>query len=165
MLTAPTVRAINLSAVLAAALLAGCAAKPSLRPPPPDPRDLFAAAAIAMLDQPYRYGGATPGGFDCSGLAQYAAAQAGLMLPRTTREQQNTGASVKFQDMQKGDLIFFHLPPGDSLHVGIFLGDTRFIHAPSSGGHVRIDRADAKPYMAGFLGARRIFANPEEANP
>jgi murein DD-endopeptidase len=157
MRTAPAVCANNLPAALAVMFLAGCAAKPALRLPPPEPRELFTAAAIAMLDQPYRYGGSAPGGFDCSGLAQYAAAQAGLVLPRTTREQQNAGTGVKFGDLQRGDLIFFQLPPGNSLHVGIFLGESRFIHAPSSGGHVRIDRVDAKPYPAAFLRARRIF--------
>jgi cell wall-associated NlpC family hydrolase len=160
---APNVRANSLPAALAVVLLAGCAASPPLHRAP-DARDLFTKAAIAMLKQPYRFGGNAPGGFDCSGLAQYAAAQAGLLLPRTTHEQQSSGSPVKFADMQTGDLVFFHLPPRDSLHVGIFLGDSRFIHAPSAGGHVRIDRVDAKPYSAGFQSARRVFASPEQSS-
>ena len=88
-----------------------------------------------MLGQPYRYGGAAPGGFDCSGLAVYAAGGAGVRLPRTAAEQLHFGSKVARSELEAGDLIFMRLA-GKELHVGIALDDHRFIHAPSSRGFV-----------------------------
>jgi cell wall-associated NlpC family hydrolase len=112
--------------------------------------------ALAMLGQPYRWGGSAPGGFDCSGLVFFAAAGAGVHLPRTAAEQRQVGSSVSLQHLEPGDLIFMHLSHKE-LHVGIALDNSRFIHAPSSGGRVRIDSIAAAPYAAGFIGARRII--------
>lgn len=112
--------------------------------------------ALAMLGQPYRWGGASPGGFDCSGLVFFAAAGAGVHLPRTAAEQRQMGSSVALKHLEPGDLIFMHLSHKE-LHVGIALDNSRFIHAPSSGGRVRIDSIAAAPYSAGFIGARRII--------
>jgi peptidoglycan DL-endopeptidase CwlO len=123
-----------------------------------DPRFLMIDNAMAMLGQPYKWGGAAPGGFDCSGLVVYAAATAGLHLPRTAGEQRRLGTSVSRSRLQPGDLIFMHLARKE-LHVGIALDDGRFIHAPSSGGRVRIDSIAAAPYAAGFIGARRVIAD------
>ncbi len=120
-----------------------------------DPRTLMIDTALGMLGQPYKYGGAAPGGFDCSGLVVYAAAGAGIHLPRTASEQRQIGASVSRNHLQPGDLVFMHLARKE-LHVGIALGGARFIHAPSAGGRVRIDSIAAEPYATGFLGARRI---------
>ncbi len=103
-----------------------------------------------MLGQPYRFGGAAPGGFDCSGLVVYAAGGAGVRVPRTAAEQLGSGAVADARELQVGDLIFMHLAHKE-LHVGIALDDKRFIHAPSSGGHVRIDSLAAPPYSQGFL--------------
>jgi cell wall-associated NlpC family hydrolase len=122
-----------------------------------DPRFLMIDNAMAMLGQPYKWGGAGPGGFDCSGLVVYAAASAGLHLPRTASEQRRLGTSVSRSQLQPGDLIFMHLARKE-LHVGIALDDGRFIHAPSTGGRVRIDSIAAAPYAAGFIGARRVVA-------
>jgi murein DD-endopeptidase len=118
-------------------------------------------AAASMLGQPYRYGGAAPGGFDCSGLAVYAAAGANIRLPRTAAEQLEFGSKVTRNDLQAGDLIFMRLA-GKELHVAIALDDQRFIHAPSSRGFVRIDSLMSPPYSAGFIAARRIL--PAAAN-
>jgi len=118
-------------------------------------------AATSMLGQPYRYGGAAPGGFDCSGLAVYAAAGANIRLPRTAAEQLEFGLKVARNDLQAGDLIFMRLV-GKDLHVAIALDDQRFIHAPSSRGFVRIDSLMSPPYSAGFIAARRIL--PAAAN-
>ena len=123
-----------------------------------DPRYLMIEKAMTMLGQPYKYGGAAPGGFDCSGLVVYAAAGAGIRLPRTADEQRRLGASVSVEDLQPGDLIFMHLAAKE-LHVGIAIDGARFIHAPSSGGRVRIDSIAAAPYRQGFIGARRIIAD------
>jgi cell wall-associated NlpC family hydrolase len=120
-----------------------------------DARRAIIANALGMLGQPYRYGGSAPGGFDCSGLVFYAAAGAGVHLPRTASEQRRLGSAVSRRNLEPGDLIFMHLSRKE-LHVGIALDGSRFIHAPSSGGRVRIDSIAAPPYAAGFIGARRI---------
>jgi cell wall-associated NlpC family hydrolase len=111
--------------------------------------------ARSMLGQPYRYGGAAPGGFDCSGLVEFSAASAGLSLPRTAREQLDSGRPVGREQVQAGDLVFMRLARKE-LHVGIAIDGARFIHAPASGGHVRIDSLEAAPYAHGFLAARRV---------
>jgi cell wall-associated NlpC family hydrolase len=159
--------------VAAALALSACAANPPINPgaphaapaalpqappapTPPDPRILIVDAASAMIGQPYRFGGAAPGGFDCSGLVVYAAGGAGIYVPRTAREQLNFGAAVGRAELAPGDLVFMHLQHKE-LHVGIAIGGDRFIHAPSSGGRVRIDSLSAAPYSQGYLGARRII--------
>jgi cell wall-associated NlpC family hydrolase len=120
-----------------------------------DPAALLVANAAAMLGQPYRYGGAQPGGFDCSGLIAYAASRAGIYLPRTAQEQQHAGVPVRRSDLRAGDLVFMHLQ-GKDLHVGLALDAQRFVHAPASGGRVRIDSLERAPYSTGFSGARRV---------
>jgi cell wall-associated NlpC family hydrolase len=125
--------------------------------PGTDPRTLMIDSATAMLGQPYRWGGAAPGGFDCSGLVMYAAAGAGVRVPRTTQEQRNFGVRVARRDLLPGDLVFMHLEHKD-LHVGIALDSEHFIHAPSRGGRVRIDLLDASPYANAFVTARRVIS-------
>jgi len=109
-----------------------------------------------MLGQPYRFGGDSPGGFDCSGLVAFAAAGAGLRIPRSAAEQLQFGSPVGRAELQAGDLVFMHLSKKE-LHVAIALDSEHFIHAPSSGGFVRIDSLEAPPYSRGFIGARRII--------
>jgi cell wall-associated NlpC family hydrolase len=124
-----------------------------------DPRVLMIDKATAMLGQPYLWGGHEPGGFDCSGLVYYSAAGAGVKVPRTALEQSSSGIPLTRDAIRAGDLVFMHLQRKE-LHVGIALSNERFIHAPSSGGHVRIDSLDAPPYAGAYLGARRIIAEP-----
>ena len=112
-----------------------------------------------MLGQPYRYGGAEPGGFDCSGLVSYAAHNAGFAVPRTAQDQQHAGLAVARATLQPGDLVFLHLA-GKELHVGVAIDPMHFVHAPSAGGRVRIDSLNARPYSTGFLSARRLAASP-----
>jgi cell wall-associated NlpC family hydrolase len=114
-------------------------------------------SATAMLGQPYRWGGSAPGGFDCSGLVVYAAAGAGIRLPRTAQEQREVGAPIARGELKPGDLVFMHLARKE-LHVGIALDGERFIHAPSTGSHVRIDSLAVPPYKHAFVGARRVIA-------
>ncbi len=134
-------------------------AAPGGAQPPTDPRTAMIDLAMSMLGQPYRYGGAAPGGFDCSGLVAYAAGGAGIRVPRTAREQLARGMPVARGDVAPGDLVFLHLAHKE-LHVGIALDGERFIHAPSSGGHVRIDSLAAPRYARGYTAARRIIATP-----
>jgi cell wall-associated NlpC family hydrolase len=124
--------------------------------PPPDPRVIMVDHAKAMIGQPYRWGGAAPGGFDCSGLVAYAAEHAGVPMPRTAHEQLHTGMPIARSQVHEGDLVFMHLAHKE-LHVGIAIDDERFIHAPSTGGRVRIDSLAAPPYSSGYMSARRII--------
>jgi cell wall-associated NlpC family hydrolase len=129
------------------------------QPPAANPRlgygTLIVDGATAMLGQPYVFGGAAPGGFDCSGLVVYAAGGAGIRMPRTAREQLNAGVHIARGEVRAGDLVFMHLAHKE-LHVGIAIDNDRFVHAPSTGGRVRIDSLNAPPYSKGFLAARRI---------
>jgi cell wall-associated NlpC family hydrolase len=121
------------------------------------PVQLMINTAASMIGQPYRFGGAAPGGFDCSGLVEYSALNAGIHLPRTAAEQLRIGSPVNRMELQAGDLIFMHLA-GKELHVAIALDRQLFVHAPSSGGHVRVDSLIAQPFAKGFIGARRVVS-------
>jgi peptidoglycan DL-endopeptidase CwlO len=134
---------------------APAAAPASAAPAAVDQAALLVANATAMLGQPYRWGGAEPGGFDCSGLVAYAAGRAGLSVPRTAQEQERAGVPIRRADLKAGDLVFMHLK-GKDLHVGIALDAQHFVHAPATGGRVRIDSLEQAPYSTGYSGARRI---------
>jgi cell wall-associated NlpC family hydrolase len=114
-------------------------------------------SATSMIGQPYRFGGSQPGGFDCSGLVFYAAANAGIRVPRTAAEQLEFGLHVQRAELQAGDLVFMHLS-GKELHVAIALDRQLFVHAPSHGGRVRVDSLLAQPYADGFIAARRVVS-------
>jgi cell wall-associated NlpC family hydrolase len=131
---------------------------PPFSVPPRDSRTRIVDGAEAMLGQPYRWGGAEPGGFDCSGLVVYATSGAGIRLPRTAREQMHAGAPIARRALRPGDLVFMHLAHKD-LHVGIAIDNERFVHAPSTGGYVRIDSLAAPPYAHAYLTARRIVGD------
>lgn len=121
------------------------------------PAQVMIDSATSMIGQPYRFGGAAPGGFDCSGLVVYAAANAGIFVPRTAAEQLQVGLPVTRQELQAGDLVFMHLARKE-LHVVIALDRQLFVHAPSSGGRVRVDSLLAQPYAKGFVAARRVVS-------
>lgn len=112
--------------------------------------------AIENLDQPYRWGGKSPGrGFDCSGLVVYTYEKAGLRVPRTTKEQFKNGHPVSRQALVPGDLVFFNIPGKKTgLHVGIFVGKEQFIHAPGRGRRVRIASLGNSYFKQNFKGAR-----------
>lgn len=99
---------------------------------------------------PYRYGGSSPGGFDCSGLVQYSYSQAGKPLPRTTRQLWSSTRAVGRRELRIGDLVFFNIN-GKMSHVGLYLGGQRFVHAPSSGRTVTVASLDSSFYKAAFL--------------
>lgn len=145
-------------------------------PPAPAPAggglvDAAAAMDHAQLDQgrhvvniaskyigtPYVWGGASPGGFDCSGLVQYCYKQIGIHLERTTWDQVKEGHAVQWGHFQPGDLIFsnFEGPGAGATHVVIYAGHGQVIAAPHTGGHVEYESVDVfKPY---FMGARRVI--------
>lgn len=121
--------------------------------------------ALSYLGVPYRFGGASPRtGFDCSGLVNHVFRQAfGLSLPRTAREIARNGAAVARGELLPGDLVFFNTRGFLNSHVGIYLGDSKFVHAPNARGRVRIDDLDNTYYRTRFNGARRISANEADA--
>lgn len=139
--------------------LAACAAAPDRS----DRGDFESAAAydaaghaLSMVGKPYRYGGYTPAGFDCSGLVHYSFRRAGLNVPRDTGSLRVTGDAIDRGSLLRGDLVFFDQEGKKSSHVGIYLGDGEFVHAPSSGGRVRVDRIDARYWAKHFDAARRM---------
>jgi cell wall-associated NlpC family hydrolase len=108
--------------------------------------------AMSYLGVPYRYGGADPSGFDCSGLVAYVYAQVGVSLPHYSGAQYAAGVAVSRDDLQPGDLVFFN---GLS-HVGIYVGGGQFIHAPHTGDVVKISSLSDSWYASTYVGARRI---------
>jgi len=118
------------------------------------PGERAAVVAVRQVGVPYRYGGAGRDGFDCSGLIQYAYKQAGITVPRTTGSQWRGLQAVNRDDMQIGDVLFFRIR-GRMSHVGLYLGDGRFVHAPSSGREVTIAALDTPFYRRAFIRAGR----------
>lgn len=119
--------------------------------------------AMSLMGIHYRRGGSSPEqGLDCSGLVRYVFRQAnGTELPRTSAEISQVGEHVDKKDLQPGDLVFFNTLKRAFSHVGIYLGDNKFIHAPSAGGAVRIESMDLSYWKARFNGARRITEAPQ----
>jgi murein DD-endopeptidase len=112
--------------------------------------------AAAMQGKPYRYGGNTPAGFDCSGLVQYSYAQAGARLPRSTEGLWDISRTVSLRAIRAGDLLFFTQAGKRSSHVALYLGSDRFVHAPSSGKNVSVANMTDAYWQRHFEGARRL---------
>ncbi|HEX7663335.1 MAG TPA: C40 family peptidase [Polyangiaceae bacterium] len=151
---------------LAALLISGCGSAPHRSQPPLLPGSTRANAANAVLFRamglvgtPYVYGGNTPqGGFDCSGLVGYVFHDAaGVALPRTSSEMGDLRArKLDRSELQEGDLVFFADGRRVS-HVGIYVGGSRFVHAPNKGGTVRLDRLDASWWNEHFVYGKRVL--------
>ncbi|MFC3339506.1 C40 family peptidase [Paracandidimonas soli] len=120
----------------------------------------LASTALDYLGIKYRYGGNTPNtGFDCSGLVAYAAEKSlGLKLPRRSAELAGIGTSVKRAELKEGDLVFFNTLGRRFSHVGIYLGDSMFVHAPRTGAVVRIESIETAYWKKRYNGARRLEA-------
>jgi cell wall-associated NlpC family hydrolase len=163
--------------LIAAAATAACATGGGTpRPfPTPDPRERLPAetstpapttgvldTALALVGTPYRAGGQSPqGGFDCSGFVTWVFGQHGVILPRTVGEQYRVGERLASPPSVSGaDLVFFATGHSGASHVGIALGDGRFVHAPSSRGVVRIESLGARYWAQRFVGARRVLRAP-----
>lgn len=118
----------------------------------------LALQAMGMIGIRYKYGGTAPeNGLDCSGLVRYVFQQVwGTELPRTSEEISRLGERVDTNELQPGDLVFYNTLRRTFSHVGIYLGDNKFVHAPSVGGEVRIESMDISYWKKRFNGARRI---------
>lgn len=114
--------------------------------------------AMSLAGTPYRYGGESPQtGFDCSGFVRYVFRHSlGLALPRTTEEMSQVGRPVARGQLHPGDLVFYHTLRRTFSHVGIYLGDARFVHAPGNGKAVEVVRMDTAYWQDRYNGARRI---------
>jgi cell wall-associated NlpC family hydrolase len=143
--------------LLLATLLAGCTPFRRESAAAPDAGVEALHAAESRIGAPYRYGGAGPDAFDCSGLVAYAYEKAGVALPRTAAQQFAIARPMPRRDLRPGDLVFFRLQGRDVSHVGIYAGDGRFVHAPQTGGHVRIDDLDDGWFHERYAGAGRPY--------
>jgi len=114
--------------------------------------------ALSLIGVDYRWGGTRPEtGLDCSGLVQYVFQQVtGVTLPRTAQQMSRMGERVKLGELEPGDLVFFNTRRFAFSHVGIYIGDNRFIHAPARGREVEIATIDAGYWQKRFNGARRL---------
>jgi cell wall-associated NlpC family hydrolase len=136
-----------------------CAAAPAAQAESAaDYRVAAAVQALFTVGVRYHYGGNSPEtGYDCSGLVAYVYERAwGVTLPRSTEKQRHVGRPVKIKDLQPGDLVFYNTRHRPFSHVGIYLGDGNFIHAPRPGQRVRIESLETRYWRARFDGARRL---------
>ena len=124
---------------------------PSVPAPPPSSHSSVVSIALQYLGVPYVWGGASPSGFDCSGLTMYAYAKVGVYLPHNAAMQYGMGTPVSRSQLAPGDLVFFN---GLS-HVGMYIGGGRFVHAPHTGDVVKISSLSEYWYSATYVGARR----------
>jgi murein DD-endopeptidase len=153
-------RICSIVAVLLA--LASCADSPrraeDLAPAPPG--DRIASLAQTLVGSPYRFGGADPAGFDCSGLVFFVHQELGISVPRTAAEQSLAATPVDPAELEPGDVVFFRDPGPQATHVGVYIGEHRFVHAPKSGRPVSYASLQDDYYRATFLGAGRFYAEP-----
>jgi cell wall-associated NlpC family hydrolase len=118
--------------------------------------DRAAETALSQIGRPYRYRGSSPSGFDCSGLVTYSYSATGMKVPHSTRELRRCTLPVAYRDMRKGDLVFFNQLVKKYSHVGIYVGDYRFVHSPSTGKIVRTNSLLDPYWQRHLLEARRF---------
>ena len=115
------------------------------------------AIAEKLKGKPYRYGGVTPEGFDCSGLIHYAYRQIGKSIPRTTEGQYRATERISMEDLRPGDLLFFRISSRKLSHVGLYAGNRRFIHASTSKKRVADASLEEAYWNKRLIGAGRIY--------
>jgi cell wall-associated NlpC family hydrolase len=127
-------------------------------PAPSAKRSEALLQALLALGVDYRYGGNSPvTGFDCSGLVAHVYQEAwGIRLPHSTQAQSEAGVPVSLSELQPGDLVFYDTQKRPYSHVGIYMGNGRFVHAPKSGARVRFESLESRYWSSRFSGARRI---------
>jgi len=115
-----------------------------------------AKTAQSMIGRPYKYKGDSPAGFDCSGLVRYSYLAAGVEAPHGTEYLLRVTKAVSIRSARKGDLLFFNESGKKASHVGIYTGNNRFVHAPSTGNKVREDSVSDPYWKKSFLEVRRF---------
>lgn len=123
----------------------------------------IASIAESLQGSPYRFGGDSPTGFDCSGLVRYVHARVGITVPRTAAGQMLASHRVARAQLQRGDLVFFATrgPRSEIDHVGIYAGNGEFLHAPRAGRSVGPDRLETRWFDARYVAAGRFWSGPE----
>lgn len=142
-------------------LAAACASAPPVKPVAgytPAIGEKAAKTAVSMIGRPYKFKGDSPEGFDCSGLVQYSYLSAGLEeVPHGTSALRRVTKPVGMKSLRTGDLLFFNERGKKASHVGIFLGGSLFVHAPSTGGKVRKESLEDPYWKKSFLEVRRFM--------
>jgi cell wall-associated NlpC family hydrolase len=118
--------------------------------------DEVAVRAISLVGVPYRYGGADLDGFDCSGLVYFIYRDLGLDVPRTAADQQRSAVMIERRRLQPGDLVFFRTRGRRISHVGVYVGEDRFVHAPQTGKTIELRSLDDDYYGPRFVAAGRF---------
>lgn len=170
MISQPTRDILRAVLILVSAATLGACSNGPTRPAGPEPSRVPAAdttksttaaigeravwVALQQVGVPYRYGGQTPTGFDCSGLVHYAYHRVGKSVPRTTAQLWTNVTPVNRNELQLGDLVFFSIE-GKMQHVGMYIGDGRFVHAPATGKTVNVQSLSSDYYQRAFLRAGR----------
>lgn len=153
-------RVYALLLVIASLLISGCASSSAVNAHrQQDHGERVVSAAKDSLGTPYRRGGTSDIGYDCSGFVQAMYLHhAGVSLPRRSTDQAAATKRIKREELRPGDLVFFNTLNRAYSHVGIYVGDYQFIHSPSSGGKVRIEDMRKGYWNKRFNGARRVAA-------
>ncbi len=125
--------------------------------PLPAETHAITVTALSLRGVPYRDGGASPSGFDCSGFTHYVYGQHGVALPRLATDQFDVGTEVTRTELEPGDLVFFATTASGPSHVGLALGGDEFVHAPSQRGEVRVERLSARYWSRRWIGAKRVM--------
>ncbi len=140
-------------------LLAACSTSPTREnSASEDQMNDLVMYAMSLADTPYRYGGSSAdGGFDCSGFVGHVYRHSlGLSLPRTSNEISRVGRAISRAELRPGDLVFYNTRHASFSHVGIFVGDGKFVHSPKSGESVRVEQMDTRYWQTRYDGARRV---------
>ena len=122
-----------------------------------DKRERIVRTAERYVGIKYRYGGTTLFGFDCSGFVRFVYKKHGLDIPRSSDDQFNSGRKISFGDAMPGDLVFFRMNGSGVSHVGIYIGNNRFIHSPSSGKKITYADIESPYWKERYAGAATYF--------
>ncbi len=139
-------------------LLTACSSTPTRQDAADDQMNDLVMYAMSLADTPYRYGGnSTTGGFDCSGFVGHVYRHTlGISLPRTSLEISRAGQPISPSELQPGDLVFYNTRRASFSHVGIYVGDGKFVHSPKSGDSVRVEEMQMRYWQTRYDGARRV---------
>jgi hypothetical protein len=171
----PLARATAAAAALGLALLAPIsagaqparAAMSAVPTPPSDAGTEVVLRALSLLGVNYRFGGNTPdSGLDCSGLVRFVFHESlGMPLPRRSEEMSRVGSAISPRELQPGDLVFFNTLRRAFSHVGIYIGNNQFVHAPAAGKSIRVESLASDYWVRRFDGARRLLDGDGPGSP